>query len=55
MLLRASEHRGNLTYAAVAEMADAARGADPYGYRAAFVNLVRTTDSLAKRTVSVAK
>ena len=55
MLLRESEHRGNLTYAAVAEMADAARGADPHGYRAEFVKLVRTTDSLSKRTVSVAK
>ena len=55
MLLRDSEHKGSLTYAAVAEMADAARGADPHRYRAEFVQLVRATELLARQTVSVAK
>ena len=52
MLLRDSEHRGNLTFAAVAEMADAARGADPNQYRAEFVKLVRATESVKRSTVS---
>jgi Ca-activated chloride channel family protein len=40
MLLRDSEFKGNATYAAVAEWAQPAIGADPFGYRAEFLQLV---------------
>ena len=40
MLLRESPHRGSATWAQVAELAAAGRGADPEGYRAEFIGLV---------------
>jgi len=40
MLLRGSEQRGDFTLAAVAEMASAAVGEDPNGYRSEFIDLV---------------
>lgn len=40
MLLRASPHHGTATLTDVRGWADGARGADPQGYRAAFVGLV---------------
>lgn len=41
MLLRDSQYKGDATYDAVAEIADSARGDDPEGDRAEFVELVR--------------
>jgi Ca-activated chloride channel family protein len=40
MLLRDSPHKGNATFAAVAELAQSSRGADLSGYRGEFVQLV---------------
>ena len=40
-LLRGGRYSGSLGYGDVARMADAARGPDKFGYRAAFVDLVR--------------
>ena len=42
MILRDSRYMGDSTLAAVAEMAGAALGDDEYGYRAEFLELVRT-------------
>ena len=44
--LRGEPHVENLGYDAIADMANAARGQDPEGYRAEFVRLVRMTDAL---------
>ena len=41
MLLRESEHRGDITAEQVLQMASASLGADPNGYRQGFVGLVR--------------
>lgn len=46
MLLRNSPHRGNLTMAAVAEMAQAGVGDDAFGYRAEFVELIKKARQL---------
>lgn len=46
MILRDSPHKGNSTLASVLEIADSNRGADAAGYRAEFVQLVRTAQSL---------
>jgi len=40
MLLRDSEHKGNLTFAAVQEIAAAGAAPDPHGYRQEFLKLV---------------
>ena len=48
MLLRNSEHRGGATMSAVEEIASAALGKDPNGYRAEFLELVRKAESLQK-------
>ena len=48
MILRGSEHRGSSNLAAVAEIASAALGSDPGGYRAEFVDLVRRAQTLGK-------
>ena len=40
MLLRDSEHKGELQYAQVEELARGALGPDPEGYRAEFARLV---------------
>jgi Ca-activated chloride channel family protein len=49
MLLRDSPHKGNATFAAVLELADAARSFDPSGYRAEFLDLVRRAQALASK------
>ena len=46
MLLRDSPHKGTATYDAVLEIATAAKGADPRGYRAEFIEMVRRAKSL---------
>lgn len=50
MLLRKSEHKGNLTYDAVLELAGESRGADAAGYRSEFLDLVRRTKELTPAT-----
>ena len=47
MLLRDSEHRGNASYAAVLEIAEAGAKRDPHGYRAEFLQLVGRARQLA--------
>jgi Ca-activated chloride channel homolog len=47
MLLRDSPYKGNATYAAVQELADAARGHDPSGYRAEFGELVKRAKAVS--------
>jgi Ca-activated chloride channel family protein len=44
--LRGESAVEGLSYAAIADMANEARGADPEGYRAEFVRLVRMADTL---------
>jgi Ca-activated chloride channel family protein len=46
LILRGSEHRGNATLDAVAEIAEGAIGKDEHGYRTEFVELVRQAKSL---------
>ncbi|HEX7448070.1 MAG TPA: YfbK domain-containing protein, partial [Pirellulales bacterium] len=46
LALRDSEHRGDLTLAAVQELAAASRGADENGYRAEFIALVKRAATL---------
>jgi Ca-activated chloride channel family protein len=41
MLLRDSPHKGNLTYAAVEDLATSGAGKDPHGYRREFLGLVQ--------------
>lgn len=48
MVLRNSEHRGGATLSAVEEIASAALGKDPHGYRAEFLELVRKAEALQK-------
>ena len=45
--LRAENAVSDFSYADIANLANSARGADPEGYRAEFVKLVRLTDSLS--------
>ncbi|AGA30909.1 YfbK domain-containing protein [Singulisphaera acidiphila] len=47
MLLRDSPHRGTLTYPGVVELATAALGKDPSGYRAEFLGLVKKAQELS--------
>jgi Ca-activated chloride channel family protein len=47
MILRDSPHKGNGTLAGVLDVAQDAKGADPGGYRAGFVELVREAQALA--------
>jgi hypothetical protein len=48
MLLRDSQYKGNATYAAVAEIAEAAsKNRDPHGYREEFVEIVQRAKELA--------
>jgi Ca-activated chloride channel family protein len=47
MILRDSPHRGNGTLAGVLQTAEEAKGADPAGYRAGFVELVRRAQTVA--------
>ncbi len=48
MLLRGSEHKGTATYDAVLEMAASAKGPDPHGYRAEFLELVRRAKAIGR-------
>jgi len=48
MLLRGSTHRGAVTWEAVLRMAQQGMGADPEGYRAEFVDLVRRSMQLRR-------
>ena len=47
MLLKDSEHKGNFTFGAVAEIAKANQGDDSEGYRDEFVKMVERADSLS--------
>jgi len=48
MLLRDSEHKGELQYAQVEELARGALGPDPEGYRAEFARLVGLAETLSR-------
>ena len=48
MLLGGSEHKGNVTYAKILELAEAGKSYDPGGYRAEMVELVKLARELAK-------
>ena len=50
LLLRDSQHKGDLTLPAVVELAEASRGADENGYRAEFVELVKKATALSLRS-----
>jgi Ca-activated chloride channel family protein len=47
LLLRDSQYKGNLTYDAVAELAQGGLGEDKHGYRAEFVDIVRQAESVS--------
>ena len=47
-LLRGGRHMGDFGYDDVVSLANGAKGADPFGYRAEFVNLVRLAKSAAE-------
>jgi Ca-activated chloride channel family protein len=47
LLLRGSQFKGDLTWAAVLELAQASRGADEGGYRAEFIELVKKAAAIA--------
>jgi len=49
MILRNSEHKGKASYSQVMELAQNARGDDDHGYRAEFIELVKTSKSLKKK------
>jgi Ca-activated chloride channel family protein len=46
MLLRDSQPRGQMTYSAIADLAESSRGDDPGGYRAEFLQLVATAQRM---------
>jgi Ca-activated chloride channel family protein len=46
--LRGEKELGDFSYADIARLAGSARGQDPQGYRAEFVKLVRTAESLSR-------
>jgi Ca-activated chloride channel family protein len=48
MLLRESPDRGNLTYPALLELAEASKGTDSEGYRTEFIELVRKAAALER-------
>lgn len=54
MLLRNSENRGDASYNAVLEIAQAARGEDRHGYRAEFLQLVTAAQRLSGEPVRAA-
>ena len=47
-LLRGERYMEEYSYEDAAALADGARGADPFGYRAEFVRLVRLAQSLSE-------
>ena len=46
MLLRNSEHKGNITYKSVIDLAKDAKGNDPEGYRSEFIQLIKLSEHL---------
>jgi Ca-activated chloride channel family protein len=46
LLLRDSQYKGNLSYAAVLEVAQSVVGEDKHGYRAEFLDMVRKAKEL---------
>jgi Ca-activated chloride channel family protein len=46
LLLRDSQYKGNLTYAAALELAQGGVGSDEHGYRAEFLDMIRRAKSL---------
>jgi Ca-activated chloride channel family protein len=46
MLLRDSEHKGQASFEMVRSLAESARGRDPHGYRAEFLELVQKAEKL---------
>ena len=46
--LRAEKEVSDFSYAAIAELANGAKGSDPEGYRAEFVKLVRMADTMSQ-------
>lgn len=48
MLLRDSDYKGDLRYEDVIALAKAAKGADEYGYRSEFIQLVRLADKVVQ-------
>ncbi len=53
MLLRGSKYSGSLTWDQVHEMADRARGEDPNGYRAEFINMIELAKSFAQTEAGI--
>ncbi len=49
MLLRDSEYKGDLTYASVLALAKSSQGADKFGYRREFIELVDLAKSMSPR------
>lgn len=49
MLLRDSEHKGNATFDAVLELAEAGRGPDEHGHRAEFIELVKVAKATTEK------
>jgi Ca-activated chloride channel family protein len=47
LLLRDSQYKGNLSYGAVAELAQGGVGEDKHGYRSEFVDIVRQASSVS--------
>lgn len=52
LLLRGSKYKGGATYRKMRLLAESAKGADPYGYRAEFLDLIDRAESLDKRQVA---
>jgi Ca-activated chloride channel family protein len=48
MMLRHSQHQGQTSFDAILEIAQGALGEDPHGYRAEFLDLVRTAKGLTQ-------
>ncbi len=49
MILKNSEHKGELTFKSVLDVAEKSKGDDKEGYRAEFINLVKKAKSLHQR------
>jgi Ca-activated chloride channel homolog len=50
MMLRDSKYKGTITYDAVLEMAAAAKGTDPHGYRGEFLKMIGRAKELASQS-----
>ena len=49
MILRDSKYKGTYTLAAVIELAQSSKGKDKHGYRAEFIQLVKTAKTIKKK------